>query len=506
MSSVTDITRGKPAASPAEKWTLLATATFVTILYAMSVTIAAIALPDMRGAMGATQDQITWTITGNIVASAVATPLAGWLAGKMQARTMLLVCVFGFVLATVACGAAQSLEELVLYRVLQGAFGALVMPVSQALVLNAFEEDQRSMAMAVWGMGVVLGPIMAPMLGGYLGQEFGWRWIFFMMVPFGAVAMVGVALFVPKQTPFGSRRLDWIGFLSLSAGVAAMQIMFDRGERAGWFDSTEIVIEACVALLGFYLFFAHSLTSKAPFLDLNILRNRNYAVGLILVFAFGMLNFVPMVMFPPLLQELRGYPQSIIGLLMGTRGAGTFLGFFLMAFAGRLDPRIPLTFGFLLQGYAGLAMADFDINVTTFDVAWTSTLQGFGVGLAWVPVSVVAFNALPPEKLTEATAVFQLLRNIASSIFISLSVAVLLHTGKVNYGEAATFATPWHENFRFAVAQGFWSVDNLQSLAGMQAEMQRQSLMIGYLNAFRMFAWTAFAAAPLVFLIKVKRS
>jgi DHA2 family multidrug resistance protein len=486
----------------ANKWSILATGTFVTTLYAMAITIASIALPDMRGAMAATQDQITWTITGNIVATAVATPLAGWLAGRIDARMILLVSVVGFVVMTIFCGLSQSLEQIVLARVGQGLFGAPMVPVSQALVLAVFPERQRSAAMAIWGMGVVLGPILAPALGGYLGEQYGWRWIFFMLVPFGFAAMIAVISFVPKYRAGGGRRLDWIGFLALSIAVASMQVMFDRGERNGWFESLEIVIEASIALLALYIFVAHSLTSKQPFLDLKILKDWNFSIGLLLVFMFGMLNFVPMVLFPPLLQELRGYPQSVIGLLMGARGAGTFLGFTIMLFAGRVDPRITMGLGFVLQGYAGWVISDFDINLTTWGVAWTSALQGFGVGLAWVPVSVVAFSTLAPPQLPEATAIYQLLRNIASSVFISVSVAVLLHTGTMSYADMASGVSPWVEGLRHSPGARIWDIEATSGLAGLQGEVQRQSLMIGYINAFKLFAWTSLAAIPLVLLVK----
>ncbi len=490
---------------PRERWLILATATFGTMLYAMAVTIASVALPDMRGAMAATQDQITWTITGNIVATAVATPLAGWFAGRTDAKPILFYSVLGFIITTLACGFAQNLEQLVLARVGQGLFGAPLVPMAQAIVLAVFPQNQRSMSMAIWSMGAVLGPIVAPMLGGYLGEHLGWRWIFFMMVPFSCGALLAIWLFIPKLRLGTGGPLDWTGFLALAVGIAALQIMFDRGERNGWFESMETTIEACVAVLGLYLFVVHCLTAKRPFLDLSIFRDRNYTVGLFLVFLFGMLNFVPMVLFPPLLQELRGYPQSIIGLLMGARGVGTFVAFVMMAFAGRIDPRIPMAIGFFLQGYAGWVMAGFNINLTTWGVAWTSCLQGFGVGLCWVPVSVVAFSTLSSKRIPEATALFQLLRNLASSAFISISVAVVLHTGKVSYAETAGEISTWVEGFKYLGIQRAWDIDTVGGLAGLSNEIQRQSLMIGYLNAFKMFALTSFAAIPMILLLRMAK-
>lgn len=493
------------AYSARERWLILGTATFATMLYAMAVTIASVALPDMRGAMAATQDQITWTITGNIVATAVATPLAGWFAGRVDARPILFYSIIGFALTTTACGFAQNLEQLVVARIGQGLFGAPLVPMAQAIVLAVFPQTQRSMAMSVWSMGAVLGPIVAPMLGGYLGEYLGWRWIFFMMVPFSLGALLAVVLFIPRLRLGTSRKLDWIGFIALSIAVASLQIMFDRGERNGWFDSMETILEASLCALAFYIFIMQCLTGRNPFLDLRILKDRNYTVGLFLVFLFGMLNFVPMVLFPPLLQELRGYPQSVIGLLMGARGVGTFIGFVLMAFAGRVDPRIPMGIGFFLQGYAGWAMAGFDINLTTWGVAWTSALQGFGVGLCWVPVSVAAFSTLATKHIPEATALFQLLRNLASSAFISVSVAVVLHTGQINYAEAAGELSNWVDGFRFLSSQTVWDLESLTGLASLSNELQRQSLMIGYLNAFKLFALTSFAAIPLVFFVQVAK-
>ena len=237
------------------------------------------------------------------------------------------------------------------------------------------------------------------------------------------------------------------------------------------------------------------------------MRDRNFVVGLFLVFAFGMLNFVPMVLFPPLLQELRGYPQSVIGLLMGARGAGTFVGFTLMAFAGRVDPRIPMVLGFLLQAYAGWEMAQFDINLTTRDVAWTSAVQGLGVGLLWVPVSVVTFSTLKPAYIPEATAIFQLLRNVASSAFISISVVVVIRTAAVSHADVASGLSVWLDGFRFLSATSVWDVTTTTGLAGLETELQKQSLMIGYLNAFHLFAWISLAAIPLVLLVRpVKKS
>ncbi|NBT40467.1 MAG: DHA2 family efflux MFS transporter permease subunit [Alphaproteobacteria bacterium] len=485
---------------------LLLTCTFVTTLYAMAVTIASIALPDMRGAMAATQDQITWTITGNIVATAVATPLAGWLAGHIQPRVILLFSVTGFIGTSILCGLSQSLEQIVIFRVLQGIFGAPLVPLPQALVLTFFPPEKRSMAMSVYGMGVILGPIIAPTLGGYLGEEFGWRWIFFTLVPFGLSALILVYLVVPKSLPRVARGFDVIGFLALATAVASFQLLFDRGERNSWFDSIETWIEISLGFMGLYIFIVHSLTTSKPFVDLRIFADRNYALGLFLVFVFGMLNFAPMVLFPPLMQELRGYPSSVIGILMGARGVGTFLGFMIMAFAGRLDPRIPLFIGFVLQGVAGWEMSQFSINMTTFDVFWTSALQGLGVGLCWVPIAVVTFSTLNNQFLSEGTALFHLVRNFASSLYISVSVAVVLRMGAFNYTDIVNRIDITGPGFMHQQGLYQWGSNTVVGTMGLSREIYRQSMMIGYIDSFFLFSMISFAALLGLFFIKPKKS
>ena len=484
---------------------ILLTLTFITMLYAMTVTIANVSLPQMQGSLSATQDQIAWVVTFNIVATAVATPTTGWLAARLGRRRLMIYAVVGFGIASVLCGLAGSVEELVLYRILQGACGAPLVPLSQAVVVDTYPKHQHGPATAVWGVGVILGPIIAPALGGILSEAYSWRWVFFMIVPFAAVALIGVLAFIREQGEGRRVRLDWTGFLALAVAIAAFQLMLDRGERNDWFQSTEILIEAGLALAGLYVFIVHSLTAKEPFLKPELLRDRNFAIGIVIVLLFGMLNFTPITLLPNLLQDLQDYPDSIIGLVLSARGAGTLVGFTFMIFASRLDPRIPMIAGFLLQAYAGWVMVGFDINVPTWDVLWTAALQGLGVGLIWVPLSVVTFSTLAPQHVPEGTAIFHLLRNIGSSIHISLSVALVIRAGKVNYAGLVEHLSPYNEAFRLPWVSGAWSLATPQQLGAFGAEAQRQATMIGYLDAFYFFAVTAAVAVPLVLMVRWKR-
>ncbi|MEC9347087.1 MAG: DHA2 family efflux MFS transporter permease subunit [Pseudomonadota bacterium] len=491
--------------TPFARMALVGTLTMSTMLYAMTVTIANVALPKMQGEFGATQDQIAWVVTFNIVATAVMTPLTGWLIARLGQRRLMLYCVVGFGVSTFLCGIATSLAEIVIYRVLQGLCGAPMVPTSQSIVLQAFPKDKQASTMSIFGMGVVMGPIIAPTLGGYLSEEYGWRWIFFMVVPCAVAAFTGVLFFVRDLATPGRVRLDWTGFLTLSIAVAAAQLMLDRGERNDWFESTETIVEAALAALCLYLFVVHSLTSEKPFLNFALFRDRNYAFGMLFILVFGMLNFTPMVLFPPLLQQLRGFPEGDIGILLAIRACGTLAAFTAMIWLSRFDPRIWMSLGFALQGFSGLVITGFDINVSAFDVAWTGVLQGFGTGLAWVPTTMVAFATLAPKDAGEGSAVFHLVRNFGSSFFISVSVAVVIRTTGMNYAGMTEFISPFHDPFLYASSAGAWSADTINGLAALSHEVGRQSAMIGYLNAFYLYSLTALAVIPFFWMVKWRR-
>ena len=492
--------------SPRERFLILATATVVTTLYAMTVTIANVALPRIQGALSATTDEIALVVTFNIIATAVATPVSGWLAGRFSRRGVLLVAVTMFTVSTLFCGLSTDLETLVFFRILQGAFAAPLAPISQSFIVTSYPKAKQGMAMAVFGTGVVLGPVIAPVFGGYLTDALSWRWVFFMIVPLGVVSVFGIILFMKDRTNLSSTPLDWTGFLALSISIAAFQYMLDRGERNDWFESGQIIAMASIGALAFYIFVAHSLTHERPFLNPTLLRDRNFIIGLIIVFIFGMLNFTPMVLMPPMLQTLRGYPDSVIGILLGARGFGTMLGFMIMVKANKIDPRITLFIGFFLQGLAGWYMAQFSLDMTTFDVLWTTTLQGLGVGLIWVPLTVLAFYTLDSKLAAEATSLFHLVRNFGASLFISVSIAVAIRTAKTNYANLSEYTAPNAEGFEMQQSiYSLWSVESTNSLAALANEVGRQAAMIGYINAYYLFAWTAFAACPLLLLARLKR-
>ena len=487
------------------QWMILGTLTLTSTLYAMSITIANIALPQLQGALGATQDQIAWTVTFNIVGTAIVTPMTGWLTLRFGQRRLMLCTIFGFAISSILCGQATTLAELVIYRVFQGAFGGPLVPLSQAIILGVFPRRLHSFSTAVWGMGVVCGPIIGPTVGGYISEAYSWRWIFYIIAPFSLLAFIGSWVYVKNTVHDKLSKLDWTGFISLSIAVTALQLMLDRGNRLDWFDSREILVEAAVAIICFYIFTAHILTSRNPYLNPWLLKDRNYFLGFVLVFIYGMLNFTPIVLYPSMLQDLRGYPESIIGLLLAARGFGAFAGNFLVLVISRRDPRIGLALGFIAQAGSCWLLANFDINMTTAGVAWASAIQGFGVGLSWVPLTIVMFSNIDPKFVPEGTAVLHLLRNIGSSIYISLTITIVIRSTSTNYADFTNFINPFNEIFLYRGEMGFWNSETFFDLKNLSSEIERQSAMIGYINAFYFLAITGFLALPLILFIKTPK-
>lgn len=470
-------------------------------LYATTLLIASTLLPQMQGAMSATQDEIAWAMTFNILATAVVTPMTGWLVARFGRRNVMVWSVFAFSATTLMCGAADSLEALVFWRILQGGLGAPVIPLSQTILLDSFPKRQAGMVTSIFGMAVVIGPVIGPTLGGLLSELYSWRWAFYMIVPVGVVSFVGLRLTLPRDEPAGRTALDWTGFLSLSVAIACVQLVLSRGQRLDWFDSPEIVIESLLAVLAFYVFVTHSLTTRAPFLNLRLLLDRNYTLGLVLVAIYGMLNFTPMVLLPPLLQQHAGYPDRIIGEVIAARGVGATIGFFLAIFVGKLDPRVGLIGGFGLQAVSGLWLMGVDLNVDAATLLTNSLLQGIAIGVIWVPLTLATFATVEARHLAEGTAVYHLLRNIGSSFFISLCVAEIVRATGANYARMVERVTPYNDALALPWVMGAWNMESVAGLAQLAREINRQAAMIGYLNAFGMYTLASALAVPAILFV-----
>lgn len=490
--------------SRVRRYLILVTVALSTMLYAMTVTIVNVALPQLQGALSATPDQIAWVVSLNVVATAVVTPMTGWLVARMGQRTVLISCIVGFAITSLLCATAASLGPLLAYRVGQGVFGAPIVPLSQAILLVTFTGRDRAMAQGFFGMSVVVGPAVGPALGGYLAEAYNWRWIFFLIVPLCIAAFIMVVSFIRPSARDKELKLDWTGFLALALAIVCVQLMVDRGERFDWFESGEIILYACGAVLGFYVLIVHTMTSDRPFLNPQLFKDRNFIIGLVLVFVYGMLNFTPITLLPPMLQNLKGYPDSLIGLLLAMRGVGMVIGFYIAGRMGSLDPRVGLTTGMLLVGMSGAVMATFDFNVSPETVSWVSIVQGIGTGVMWVPLTIVAFASLPDRLMPDATALFHLLRNFGSSLFIAVSFMVVLRTAQISHFELAQNVSPYNEALRFPSVVGYWDIGSLHGLAKLGSEVDRQAQMIGYDNAFIMYAAVCFATIPVLLFVRIK--
>ncbi len=474
-------------------------------LYSTTLLIASTLLPQMQGAMSATQDEIAWVMTFNILATAVVTPMTGWLVARFGRRGVMVGSMALFSLFTYLCGAADSLESLVLWRILQGATGAPVTPLSQTILFDVFPRRQHRMIMSVYGMTVVIGPVIGPALGGYMSDMYSWRWAFYGLVPVGLVSCVGLRLSMLPDPSRQSVRLDWIGFLSLSAAISCLQLVLSRGQRLDWYDSPEIWVETIAAIVTFYMFLAHSLTAEQPFLNLRLLLDRNYALGLALVGVFGMLNVTPMVLLPPLLQQHAGFPDTLIGQVLAARGLGATIGFFVAMFIGRLDPRIGMSIGFGLQVISGLWLMSINLDVSMEILVANSILQGIAIGVIWVPLTIASFATLESRFWPEAMAVFHLMRNIGSSFFISLCVADIVRVTAQNYSRLSEMISPFNDRLALPWVMGGWSIDTLSGLARLSREIGRQAAMIGYLDAFAMYTAASAGAMLLVLLVSRRR-
>jgi len=472
-----------------------------TVMHALDMTIINVALPHMQGTLLATQDQISWVLTSYVVASAIMTPPTGILAARLGRKRFFQWSVAGFILASMLCGMATSLTELVVYRILQGATGAALIPVSQAILLDTYPRERHAQAMAIWGVGVMVGPILGPTVGGYITELYDWRWIFFINLPVGIIAMLGIAASVPETPRDPHRKFDLAGFALLTIGVGALQLMLDRGELEGWFDSTEIILEATLAGLCFYGFIVHSATVERPFLDLALLRDRNFAIGVLLIFLINLMMLATLALLPTFLQTLLGYPIIETGFMMMPRGIGTMVAMLMVGrFAGTVDSRFIVLCGLLLTSFSMWEMSRFNLDVGEQAILVTGAIQGFGMGLIFSPLSAMTFSTLMPQLRTDGAAVFSLMRNIGSSIGVSVMTALLSQGRQLHRSHLVEHVTPFSPVMKDG-AETF-ALDTLDGLARMSAEISRQADVLAYLGDFYLLMLVPLIPLPLLLILK----
>jgi len=473
-----------------------------TIMQALDTTIANVALPHMQGTFSATQDQITWVLTSYIVAAAIMTPPTGWLAARFGRKRLYLVSVAGFTVASVLCALAMSIDQAVIFRLLQGAFGAALVPLSQATLLDSYPREKHGSAMAIWGLGIMVGPIFGPMLGGWLTDNYSWRWVFYINVPVGMLAFFVISTFVPETRKNSKLSFDVFGFAMLSLAIGAFQMFLDRGESKDWFGSREIVIEAAIAGLAFYLFLVHTFTTDKPFISPSIFRDRSFTASLVLIFIVGIILYATMALMPPFLQNLLDYPVVTTGILLAPRGVGTMIAMLVVGRAMRwIDPRIVLAIGLGLSAWSLYWMEGFSLYLSSSDVVWSGIVQGIGLGFTWVPLSTVAFATLPASQRTEAAGLFSLLRNVGSSAGISMVTVLLAQNTQVNHATLAAHITPYNHLLQDAAVKRFWDPWTTAGALALNDEITRQASMISYLNDFKLMMIVTIISLPFIFLL-----
>ena len=492
-----------PVPAPVNRNMITLVVMLAAIMTMLDSTIANVALPHMAGSMSASAEQINWVLTSYIIAAAIMTPVTGWFAGRFGVKHTFLIAIIGFTLASALCGAAQNLAEIVLFRVAQGMFGAGMMPLSQAVMLDTYPVKERGQAMAIWGMGVTVGPILGPVLGGWLTDDFSWRWVFYINLPIGALCVAGVAAFLPANRPTHSRPLDWVGFLMLAVALAAFQLMLDRGQQNDWFSSGETVAEGVVAACALWMFVVHTVTKRPSFLPLALLRDRNFVTATLVNLSLGVLVFPVMAILPPMLETLMGYPVLETGLVTAPRGLGSIVSMFVVGrIINRVDPRVLIITGLGIYALSFRAMSHFALNMDWHAVATTGFVQGLGTGMVFTPVTVLAFGTLNPSLRPDATGFFALLRSVGNSAGISLLQATYTRLVQTVHNGLIGRLTPDNPMLRTPEMAGSMSLSTQAGMMSLNAEATRQASMVAYVDLYQLLFLGAVGVMPLILFLR----
>ena len=491
------------ALSPGARRALLTICTMTaTIMQALDTTIANVALPYMQGSLSASLDQISWVLTSYIVAAAVMTAPVGWLSDRFGRKKLFIVCVGGFTIASLLCALSQSIEQIVAFRLLQGMCGAALVPLSQSVMLDAYPLEQRGQAMGIWGVGVMLGLIMGPTLGGWLTENYSWHWVFLVNLPVGVLTVLGLLVFMDETKRQAHLKFDWFGFLALAAGIVGMQLMLDRGEQLGWFGSPEIVAELIISVAGFYYFFAHSLTTPEPFVRFAIFRDRNFLVGCFFMLIMGLMLFSSMALSAPFIQNVLGYPIETTGWVLASRGLGTLFGMLLIGRLLRMfEARWLILIGLTLTALTMYQMTGFTTDTSARTIVIIGLVQGFGMGFVFIPLSTVAFLTLEPRYRTDGTSMLTLVRNVASSAGISVVIANLTNMTTTFRSHLAEHISPFNDALQQMDVARWLDLATDQGRALADQMITLQAVIMAYANDFMLLTLICVLSIPFIFAI-----
>ena len=482
--------------SPVERATITIPVLAASLLHALNMSTAYVALPSIQGNLSASPDQVAWVVTAFVVATAVGTILTNVMSQRFGRRRVFMAAILGFTVTSLLCGTSQTLGELVLFRILQGFVSAPLLPVSQAIMLDTYPREKHGFAMSIWSMGMILGPVIGPTVGAVFTDLYNWRYVFFMNIPFGVIAYFAILVTLPGAE---SRRqkTDWLGAFTLITAVVCLQLVLDRGERLGWFESWEIIINTALSGLCLYIFVAHSLTTRTPYISLAIFTDRNYVIGLLLIFVFGITVFSSLFILPLFLQNVQGYPVLTAGWVVSARGLGTMVAMMMTGFlTSRIAGRYLILFGLLCVAGSNIWMTRWTTTVDMGEIIWITLINGYGMGMMWVSLTTVTFSTLQAHFRVEAAALFSLIRAIGASMGTSVVVSILVRSSQANYIELRDRVTDFG---------GTGVATSVPGLNALQTMVSGEAHMIAFLNDFVFLFAVSVIAMPLCFLLRRSR-
>ena len=499
---------------PINPWLIAVSVMFATFMEVLDTTVVNVSLPHIAGSLSATIDEATWALTSYLVANAIILPMTGWLASLFGRKRLLMLSVVGFTASSFLCGLAPTLGMLIVFRIMQGATGGCLQPLSQAVLLEAFPPQDRGKAMGFWGLGIVVAPILGPVLGGWLTDNYSWRWVFYVNIPVGIASIVMTKLFIfdPPYLRQERRRIDYWGIGMLAVGIGALQIVLDKGQEEDWFSSRMITVLAIVSVVTIALLIVHQLRTRDPVVDLRVFKARTYAIGVFLMTVVGFVMYGSTVLLPIMLQTLFGYPPLQAGITMAPRGIGSF---FMMPLTGlmtgRFDPRKLLSVGLIVGGTTLLWLSRLNLSAGYWDIFWPQLIQGAGLSLLFVPLTTVTMDPIPRERMGNATSLFNLMRNIGGSIGIAMTGTMLTRQQQVTTNMLGSHVTPYSpaaqatfEQLRagFIASGADMTMATTRAYAAMFGLVQRQASMVAFVSIFQLLGLLFLVLLPLLLIMR----